>query len=129
MRKDRTDAIELSREFLRAVSLLRRKLAEGLRGSKVSPEEWLVLEVLWEQDGRTQSEISEETWRELPAITRLVDALVKRRLVKRKDDGTDRRRTRAWLTEEGRELERTLRPKVRARLEDVFSEHAQEETE
>lgn len=60
------------------------------------------LNLLAQQDPMTLKAISDEIGLSLPAISRGVDSLVKRGLVKRAEDPTDRRAKRVSLTAKGR---------------------------
>ncbi|HEY4877270.1 MAG TPA: helix-turn-helix domain-containing protein, partial [Puia sp.] len=54
-------------------------------------EQWSVLYHLWKEDGRSQQELCNATFRDKPSITRLVDNLEKLQLVKRVASESDRR--------------------------------------
>ena len=49
----------------------------------ITIEQWSVLYHLWKQDGISQQELCNATFRDKPSITRLVDNLEKLKLVKR----------------------------------------------
>lgn len=68
-------------------------------------EQWSVLYQLWKQDGRSQQELCERTFRDKPSITRLVDNLEKLQLVKRVPSESDRRINLVFLTRQGNLLE------------------------
>jgi len=65
-------------------------------------------------DAPTLSPIAEKLGLSLPSASRAVDGLVKRKLVARTEDPTDRRQRRLSLTDSGRELSERI---VAARLE------------
>ena len=52
-------------------------------GLNLTIEQWSVLYHLWKQDGISQQELCNATFRDKPSITRLVDNLEKLQLVKR----------------------------------------------
>jgi DNA-binding MarR family transcriptional regulator len=60
---------------------------------------------LWKEDGLSQQQLCDSTFRDKPSITRLVDNLEKVKLVKRNASKEDRRINMIVLTDEGRELE------------------------
>jgi len=103
----------------RACHIMRREFKATLEnaGYDITPEEWGLLNRLWEQDGRRQAELAEATIRDRTTITRLLDAMVKKGLVRRETDPEDRRAVRAWLTPEGRALRRELIPLTEALLQ------------
>jgi len=74
-------------------------------GLHLTIEQWSVLYHLWKQDGISQQELCNATYRDKPSITRLVDNLEKLSLVKRVASETDRRINRIYLTKQGQKLE------------------------
>ncbi|MGZ8545630.1 MAG: MarR family winged helix-turn-helix transcriptional regulator [Flavisolibacter sp.] len=61
-------------------------------------EQWSVLYHLWKEDGRSQQELCNATFRDKPSITRLIDNLEKLSLVKRVSDEKDRRINKVFIT-------------------------------
>jgi DNA-binding MarR family transcriptional regulator len=74
-------------------------------GLNITIEQWSVLYHLWKQDGRSQQELCNRTFRDKPSITRLVDNLEKLQLVKRVPSESDRRINLVFLTKQGIKLE------------------------
>ncbi len=68
-------------------------------------EQWSVLYHLWKDDGRSQQELCNATFRDKPSITRLVDNLEKLQLVKRVASESDRRINRIHLTRQAMKLQ------------------------
>jgi DNA-binding MarR family transcriptional regulator len=68
-------------------------------------EQWSVLYHLWKEDGKSQQELCNYTFRDKPSITRLVDNLEKLKLVKRVASKEDRRINRIYLTPEALKLQ------------------------
>lgn len=96
-------------------------------GVELTPEQWAVLIRLWEQDGRTQAELSEATFRDAPTMSRIVAGMEQRGLVERRADAVDGRMRRVHLTPTARGLKRKLVPLVErlvARLVDGIDERA-----
>jgi DNA-binding MarR family transcriptional regulator len=79
---------------------------------ELTPEQWAVLVRLFEQDGRTQGEISESTFRDPPTISRILDGMEARGLVERRPHPEDGRARAVHLTRRGRALEKKLVPVV-----------------
>lgn len=90
----------------------RRVLADGFRdaGHHITAEEWAVLLLLWQSDGRTPGDIAALTVRDKTTVTRLVDGMVKKSMVTRGEDPKDRRRSRIHLTQQGENLQGQLVP-------------------
>ena len=86
-------------------------------GEEVTPEQWIVLVRLWEQDGRTQTELGESTYRDRPTMSRILAGMEKRGLVRRKTDPDHARIWRVHLTPRGRALREELVPRARELVE------------
>lgn len=69
-----------------------------------------VLYVLWQKDHINQQEIAEKTNRNKASLTSLIDNLVCRNLVTRKQDPTDRRNNLIVLTQNGTDYKEKLIP-------------------
>jgi DNA-binding MarR family transcriptional regulator len=75
------------------------------RGLNLTIEQWSVLYHLWKQDGLSQQDLCNATFRDKPSITRLIDNLEKLNLVKRVPDESDRRINKVFLTRAAQKLE------------------------
>ena len=75
----------------------------------INPEQWTVLLSLWEKDGVTQQELCNETSKDKPSMTRLINKMEKMHLVVRIASKTDKRYNMIYLTKNGRELEEIAR--------------------
>lgn len=75
----------------------------------INPEQWTVLLSLWEKDGVTQQELCNETSKDKPSMTRLINNMEKMHLVVRIASKTDKRYNMIYLTKNGRELEEIAR--------------------
>jgi DNA-binding MarR family transcriptional regulator len=100
--------------ILRANSLMNARLScvFQLKGFNVTPEQWAVLASLLETDGIHQSLLAKKTAKDRHNITRMLNLLEKRGLIRRERHGTDKRRLLVYLTTEGRELTTKLVPVV-----------------
>jgi DNA-binding MarR family transcriptional regulator len=88
-------------------------------GEEVTPEQWIVLVRLWERDARTQTELGESTYRDRPTMSRILDGMEGRGLVKRKRDPDNARVWRVHLTAHGKELRGVLVPRARALVDRI----------
>jgi DNA-binding MarR family transcriptional regulator len=75
-------------------------------GLNITIEQWSVLYQLWKQDGLSQQQLCDATFRDKPSITRLVDNLEKLNLVKRVPSDSDRRINLIYLTKQGLKFEK-----------------------
>ena len=71
-------------------------------GLKVSLAGLGVLRVLVDEDGLKSSEAAERAWSSPGTVTAVVNTLVRDGFVERRDDETDRRIVRLYITEQGR---------------------------
>src|SRR5215213_6629736 len=74
-------------------------------GLKLTIEQCSVLYHLWKEDGISQQELCNATFRDKPSITRLLDNLEKLRLVKRVSHDRDRRINKVYLTRQAQKLQ------------------------
>jgi DNA-binding MarR family transcriptional regulator len=93
----------------KASTAIARRLQKNFKdaGIEITIEQWSVLYHLWKEDGQSQQQLCEATFRDKPSITRLVDNLEKSKLVKRVASKNDRRSNIIFLTKEAKALEQT----------------------
>lgn len=91
----------------KASTAIARRLQKNFKqqGVDITIEQWSVLYHLWKQDGLSQQELCNSTFRDKPSITRLVDNLEKLKLVKRVSSKEDRRMNLIFLTETAKRLQ------------------------
>lgn len=91
----------------KASTAIGRRLQKNFKqaGIDITTEQWSVLYHLWKEDGQSQQQLCDATFRDKPSITRLVDNLEKLNLVKRVPSKEDRRINLIYLTAESRVLE------------------------
>ncbi|HTG55593.1 MAG TPA: MarR family winged helix-turn-helix transcriptional regulator [Niabella sp.] len=68
-------------------------------------EQWSVLYHLWKEDGISQQDLCQATFRDKPSMTRLVDNLEKAGLVTRIASKTDRRKNLVYLTDKAKAIQ------------------------
>jgi len=86
----------------KASTAIARRLQKNFKqnGVDITIEQWSVLYHLWKEDGLSQQQLCDATFRDKPSITRLVDNLEKLKLVKRVASKDDRRINLIYLTPE-----------------------------
>ena len=91
----------------KASTAIGRRLQKNFKEANVeiTIEQWSVLYHLWKQDGLSQQQLCDATFRDKPSITRLVDNLEKLKLVKRVASKDDRRMNMIYLTNEAQVLQ------------------------
>lgn len=105
------NSLILSEEFYsfltgKVSTAISRRLQRNLKLGKlcITAEQWTILYHLWAEEGLTQQELANLTFRDKPSITRLINNLEKLSLVIRVNDKQDRRSNLIYLTKEGRKL-------------------------
>jgi DNA-binding MarR family transcriptional regulator len=90
-----------------AASAIARRLQKNFRDSNIdiTIEQWSILYHLWKEDGLSQQELCNRTFRDKPSITRLLDNLEKQKLVKRVPSKEDRRINTVMLTDAAKGLQ------------------------
>ena len=75
---------------------------------------------LWKEDGKSQQELCNATFRDKPSITRLVDNLEKLQLVKRVPSDNDRRINLIYLTRQAQKLQEETMELAEATLNEAL---------
>ena len=75
------------------IEMLRRFKENGY---DITPEQWIVLNSIREREGVCQRELADLTFKDKPTITRILDLLVKKQLIRRETDSKDRRIFKIW---------------------------------
>jgi len=91
----------------KASTAIARRLQKNFKTANidVTIEQWSVLYHLWKEDGLSQQQLCDATFRDKPSITRLVDNLEKLNMVTRVASKEDRRINKIYLTKEAVELQ------------------------
>ena len=91
----------------KATVAIARRLQKNFKqaGVDITIEQWSVLYHLWKEDGMSQQQLCDATFRDKPSITRLVDNLEKLKLVNRVASKDDRRINMIYLTPEALDLQ------------------------
>ncbi len=78
----------------------------------ITTEQWVVINALHDQDGISQNDLANGSFKNAATVSRIIDLLCKKGLTERKRFENDRRRHKVFLTEKGRELFNTVYPAV-----------------
>jgi DNA-binding MarR family transcriptional regulator len=113
----------LGKAYQRVAQSARQRLAPY----GVTPVQYALLKVLWEQDNQSGAEIGERLLLDSATITGLLDRLEQAELIERKAHITDRRVNKVVLTTRGRELQVPLDHEMDQMNEDFLSEFSPSE--
>lgn len=78
------------------------------QGFDITPEQCGILFLLSEKEGLSQKEIGDVLFKDKPNISRMLDALERKKLIQRQS--TDRRRFAIFLTGEGKKMIEAIMP-------------------
>ncbi len=96
--------------LLKAREAVMRKFLPSLREHDLSAQQWRVLRALMEAPHRDASEIAERCAILLPSLSRILQNLERRSLVRRKPDKNDQRRSLVSITTKGVRLVEEIAP-------------------
>ena len=99
-----------------------RSLELRLDPHGLSSSMYFFLRLMWQKDGLTQREISEELGLTPPTTVAAMDNLEGKGLIQRVRNTQDRRKVNIFLTKRGKELETKLRPRA-TEVNDAALEH------
>jgi len=108
--------------LLRTTDVVRRHLGRCTDASEVTPQQYNVLRILRGagEDGIPTLEIASRMIEQTPGITRLLDRLEAKGLVRRERCPEDRRQVLCWITEPGLALLAELEKPVAQAAKDAF---------
>lgn len=79
-------------------------------GYSVTVEQWTLLLIIWQNPGKTQTEIAKSALKDKTNVTRILDILEKNRYIVRRPDKADRRKYKIHITEDGEKIMKALFP-------------------
>jgi len=98
-------------------------------GIDLTPEQFLLIDLLWNQGVMSQQEIADTMQKDKNSVTKLVDALEKKNLVTRQQDPNDRRSNKLLLTDEANALKKKAKQVGILTIDGVLEGISQEEQE
>lgn len=107
-------ALELGRTMNEMKSRLRQKIQLKINeyDNDLSFELLEIIGLLWRRDGINQQEIAYIISKDKSSVTYLINSLVKKGLVERIENKTDKRNKQIFLTERGKEKRQIIFPLV-----------------
>jgi DNA-binding MarR family transcriptional regulator len=109
LRKSIGSLISKTNWYLRAY--FNKKIKE--RNLNVTIEQWVVLTIVAQQPGITQTEIAKKGLKDKTNVTRILDLLEKNNYIKREKDKHDRRIYTIYVTEKGNKALSIITPLAR----------------
>lgn len=108
----------------KATTAITRKLYKEFRahGLSVTPEQWVVLQVLFIKDGVSQQELATMTYKDKPSMTRILHNMEKHTLIARLVDRSDKRSNLIHLTKQGLQQYQQARAIVIAAMKEALKD-------
>lgn len=105
-------ATSISRSISKAHTAYRLQLSAAFQEARIdiTPDMYLILRCLWESEGVNQQELADQTAKDKASLTKLINNLESRKLVRRTHDSQDRRNKLIMLTPKGRKLKDKVYP-------------------
>jgi len=82
-------------------------------GADITPEQWVVLDNLYRQNGQTLTELCEKSYKNKPTMSRIIDLTCLNKYTVRKSFDGDRRKVKISLTAKGKKLVEKCIPEVK----------------
>lgn len=96
-------------------------------GIGLTPEQFLLIDLLWNQGTMTQQKVADTMHKDKNSVTKLVDALEQKGLVIRQKGSTDRRENSLVLTSKAIKLKIVAKEKGVSILEDMIEGISEDE--
>lgn len=97
----------------RVVKLRFHKLFKE-RGIELTPEQWVIMDSLYQRNDQPQRDLAESSFKDAPSISRILDTLDKKGWIQRTPSSRDRRIYLIHQTPAGRSIVEELHPHVEA---------------
>ena len=81
-------------------------------GADITPEQWVVLDCLSQENGQTQTELCEKAYKNKPTVSRIIDITCNKKLTQRKAFAGDKRKSKIFLTAKGKKLVEKCSPEI-----------------
>ena len=109
----------LPMSLLRAREAVMKKFMPSLKEHKLSSQQWRVIRALEDEDGLEISELSVRCHLLMPSLSRIIQNLESRTLVKRQANESDQRSSIIFLTQSGSQLYALIAPKSADRYDHI----------
>jgi len=98
----------------RTLRLIKLRYLQTFREADVdiTPEQWVIIDTLFKNNGISQTELANGSFKNAPTVSRIIDLLCKKGWTERQRFENDRRRYKIFLTPAGLAIYNKLLPKV-----------------
>lgn len=108
---------------------MKNNLLRKLKSFEITTEQWMIMNRLFESGGISQKELSERTLKDQGSLTRTLDRMEKKGLVKRQINPSDRRSFLISLTDKGLAVRNRIVPIAVECIEDAVKGFTEEEVD
>lgn len=87
----------------RTLRIIKLNYIQGFKkaGVDLTPEQWVIIDSLYHQNGLSQTDLANGSFKNAPTVSRIIDLLCKKGLTERQRFDNDRRRYKIFLTKKG----------------------------
>ena len=87
----------------RTLRIIKLNFIQGFKeaGVDLTPEQWVIIDRLHQQNGISQTELANGSFKNAPTVSRIIDLLCEKGMVERQRFENDRRRYKIFLTKKG----------------------------
>lgn len=98
----------------RTLKIIKANYLKAFReaGVDITTEQWVILDSLYRENGVSQNELANDSFKNAPTVSRIIDLLCKKGLTRRLKVKDDRRRYEISLTAAGKEVYEKALPAV-----------------
>jgi len=99
----------------RTLKLIKLNYLQTFRelGLDITTEQWVILDRLAEGDGISQTDLANDSFKNAPTVSRIIELLVKKGFIEKKRSSDDRRQFLIFLSEQGRLCHAKATPAVK----------------
>ena len=97
--------------------LLRLQNNFSKAGYDITSEQWMLLHLLWQEEGRSQQQLADKLVKNKASIVSMLDRLEKKNMLVRIPDKLDGRQKLIYLTRQGKSMETELEALIDENLE------------
>ncbi len=100
----------------RTLKLIKNNYLQTFRelGLDITTEQWVLLDRLAEGDGVSQTDLANDSFKNAPTVSRIIELLRKKGLIEKKQSEDDRRQSLIYLSGKGKDYHQTATPAVLA---------------
>ncbi len=96
----------------RTLRIIKLNYIQGFKdaGVDLTPEQWVIIDSLYHQNGLSQTDLANGSFKNAPTVSRIIDLLCKKGLTERQRFDNDRRRYKIFLTKKGKDTFKKAQP-------------------